>query len=86
MRPRSQQAKPAAMATQAATDWLRAEWQAGRTRPIQERTGLVYHPPDLPLDVVGEEPTRKFLVQAARDWITANREDILARLTHRSAS
>jgi DNA-binding transcriptional ArsR family regulator len=67
------------------TDWLRAEWQAGRTRPIQERTGLVYRPPELPLELARGD-TEAFLVARAREWITANREEILDRLNHRRAS
>lgn len=84
--PRRRPAAPGPLTADAATEWLRAEWHAGRTRPITERTGLAYHPPDLPLDVAGKDAVEQFLRDAARTWITTNRDRILTRLTHRSAS
>lgn len=67
-------------------EWLRSEWQAGRVRPIEERTGLSYVPPDLPLDVTTREQVEAFYLDASREWITAHRDQIIERLTHRSAS
>lgn len=79
-------AQPAALSGDAAEDWLRAEWQAGRVRQVEERTGLRYPVPDLPLGVDGPDAIRTWQITQARDWIAANRELILNRLAHRSAS
>ncbi|TCO64367.1 helix-turn-helix domain-containing protein [Actinocrispum wychmicini] len=67
-------------------EWVRDEWHAGRVKPIEERTGLHYDPPDLPLDVTGRDAVEEFHANACRDWITAHRDMILDRLTARSAS
>jgi hypothetical protein len=75
---------PVEEATLTATEWVRAEWRAGRVKPIEERTGLHYTPPDLPLHVTGDQ-IETFHANACREWITDNRDQIIARLT-RSAS
>jgi hypothetical protein len=67
-----------------ALEWVRAEWQAGRARPIEVRTGLTYTPPDLPLDVSTRQDIEAFHVKAIREWINTNHELIIERL--RSAS
>lgn len=70
----------------AATEWLRGEWNAGRVKAITERTGLLYRPPDIPLQITGAAAVEQYLVTAARQWITDNHQAILARLSHRRAS
>lgn len=73
-------------AAEAATEWVRAEWKAGRVKPIQDRTGLHFPSPDLPLNVTGSAAIEQFYATAAREWIAANHDQIIERLTHRSAS
>jgi hypothetical protein len=69
-----------------ARSWLLAEYEAGRVRPIEQRTGLRYEVPDLPDHVSGKAAAEKFAVDHARDWIKANHETIIERLMARSAS
>lgn len=70
---------------QAAREWLRGEHAAGRVKPIQEKTGLVYREPDLPLEVSGKEAVEAFYLEAVRKWIVDNSEEIMRRLTLREA-
>jgi hypothetical protein len=70
----------------AAAEWLRAEWTAGRVRQVEQRTGLHYPRPDLPANVSGREASERWATDHARQWITANHELIITRLTTRNAS
>lgn len=74
-----------ASSEEAAREWLRAEHAAGRVKPIQERTGLIYRQPDLPLEVSGKEAVEAFYLADVRKWIVANNADIIRRLTLREA-
>lgn len=65
-------------------DWLRGEWSAGRVRHIEERTGLRYPQPDIPLEVAPDQVER-WLTQQCRDWIAANHDLIVQRLGKESA-
>lgn len=69
---------------EAAREWLRGEHAAGRVKPIQEKTGLVYLEPDLPLEVSGDQ-VEAFYLEAVRKWIVDNSTEILRRLTLREA-
>lgn len=62
-------------------EWLKTEWREGRTSEIHRRTGLRYEPPDVPSNVRGLEAETRFHRDSARDWITANHELIIERLT-----
>lgn len=65
------------------TEWLKAEWQAGRVRLVEERTGLHYAQPDLPAGLTEKSAIENWLRNAARQWIADNRDQILTRLTDR---
>lgn len=65
--------------------WLNAEWEAGRVGGIEERTGLRYPQPDLPLDLPQTEIER-WLLDRCRQWMAANRDLIIERLTARSSA
>lgn len=66
--------------------WLKAEWKAGRTRPIMERTGLVCPLAEIPFGVDTPEDRERYLIDHARTWITENRALILERMSLRSVS
>lgn len=70
----------------AAEEWLRGEWKASRVQQIQDRTGLRFQAPDLPLEVSGREAVAQFHQQARRDWIENNTTTIVNRLIARHAS
>lgn len=65
------------------TEWLRGEYRAGRVREVEERTGLRYELPDLPLDVRGADAAAAFYAEQGRKWITDNHDLIMSRLTER---
>lgn len=64
-----------------ASDWVRVEWKAGRVKPIEDRTGLRYTPPDLPMDIAGRDAVEDFHANACREWIAAHHDVIIDRLT-----
>lgn len=71
---------------QAATtpdEWLRECWRTGDTHAVTERTGLIYAgvvwPDEIPTDP--HEKSRIRLAQA-REWIEANHDRIVGRMTH----
>lgn len=68
------------------TDWLRGEWEAGRVKHIEERTGLRYPQPDLPNHIVDRGDIENWLRGQARQWIATNRADITARLQQRTSA
>jgi hypothetical protein len=53
---------------------LREAWKTGDTKPLQ-RFGLVFTPPDLPLDVKTPEAARFFMLAAKRVWIEQLRRE-----------
>lgn len=61
-------------------DWLRGQWDAAKVSAIESATGLRYEQPDLPLDV-DLDGADEFYRQARRDWIEANRGEIVRRIT-----
>jgi hypothetical protein len=65
--------------------WLLGEYNAGRVMPIQQRTGMHYRIPDLPLGISGEHAAEEFLVAKAREWIKANHEELIRRLIARAS-
>lgn len=78
---------PAQLAPAAIEDplgWLRAQWDAGRTGEITERTGIAYERPNLPL-TVGKDDAKAWRRDHVRAWITANRDAILAALTRKAS-
>lgn len=72
-------------ARETARTWLLGEYDAARVMPIQQKTGLRYAPPDLPLDVSGKEAAERFHLDAVRTWIKTNHDVIIDRLTMRAA-
>lgn len=69
----------------AANTWLKDEWRAGRVRNIEQRTGLRYPQPDLPVDIP-QERSEQWLVTRCREWIAANHDVIIDRLVGREES
>jgi DNA-binding transcriptional regulator YhcF (GntR family) len=67
------------------TAWLRREWESGRVRDIEERTGLRYRQPDLPAHLSDKTAIEQWLREQARHWIADNRELITQRLARRTA-
>lgn len=65
------------------TAWLKAEWQAGRVRDIEDRAGLRYRQPDLPAHLSDKADIEQWMREQARAWIAANRELITERLASR---
>lgn len=59
--------------------WIRENWDSGRVKPIEDRTGLSFPMPDIPASVTREQMP-DFLKSARRAWITANKDTILTRL------
>lgn len=66
-------------------DWLKGEWRAGRVGRIEERTGLRYPQPDVPLDVP-PDGVERWQFDQCRNWIAANHDAILERLTARATA
>lgn len=77
--------RPGKLDHTAAKAWLLGEYNAGRVMPIQQRTGMHYPQPDLPLHVTGDQAIEAFLVGKAREWIKANHEELIRRLIARSS-
>jgi hypothetical protein len=69
----------------AAKAWLLDEYNAGRVMPIQQRTGMRFPEPDLPLHISGAKASEEFIVGKAREWIKANHEELIQRLIARAA-
>lgn len=69
----------------AANGWLKDEWRAGRVRNIEGRTGLCYPQPDLPIDLP-QDRTERWLIDRCREWIAANHDQIIDRLTGRESA
>lgn len=69
----------------AAKAWLLAEYEAGRVMPIQQRTGMHYQHPDLPLHISGAKAAEEYQVAKLREWIKANHEELIRRLIARAA-
>ena len=66
------------------TDWLRGEWEAGRVKQVEERTGLHYRQPDLPNHIADRAGIEQWLRDQARKWIADNRTAITERLKQRT--
>jgi hypothetical protein len=47
---------------------LREAWKTGDTRPL-EKFGLVFTPPDLPLDITTVDEAKAFMFKHKREWI-----------------
>jgi hypothetical protein len=62
-------------------DWLRRMWTDGDVAAIEKATGLQYPDPDLPMEVTTPDEAKQFHLKSRREWITANRDEILRRLT-----
>lgn len=69
---------------ESAKAWLLTEYEAGRVMPIQQKTGMHYRQPDLPLDVTGAK-AEEFLIAKAREWIKANHEELIRRMIARAS-
>lgn len=54
---------------------LRDAWTTGDTKPLQ-KFGLVFTPPDLPLDVTTPADARAYMVRAKREWISTIRKEM----------
>jgi hypothetical protein len=54
---------------------LREAWTTGDTKPLQ-RFGLVFTPPDLPLDVTTPGDARFYMLRAKRAWIEQLRKEL----------
>lgn len=68
------------------TTWIRGEWDAGRVKVIEERTGLRYRQPDLPNHISERDDIERWLRDQARQWIADNRAEIVERLTQRTSA
>lgn len=66
--------------------WLRTEWEAGRVKVIEERTGLRYAQPNLPNHLADRDEIERWLRDQARQWITDNRSLITDRLKQRTSA
>lgn len=66
-------------------EWLKGEWRSGRVRDIEERTGLRYPQPDLPMDLP-QDGTERWLIERCREWIATNHDLIVERLSARSTA
>lgn len=66
------------------TDWIRGEWESGRVKIIEERTGLHYRQPDLPNHIADRDGIELWLRDQARQWIATNRSLITERLKQRT--
>lgn len=66
------------------TDWLRGEWDVGRVKHIEERTGLRYRQPDLPNHIADREAIETWFRDQARAWIADHRAEITDRLKQRT--
>lgn len=67
-------------------EWLNDEWRAGRTREVEQRTGLRYQLPDLPVDLRGADAAAEFYADRARAWITEHRDEIFTRITRKASA
>lgn len=65
------------------TAWLKAEWQAGRVREIEQRTGLHYRQPDIPAGLATSSDIEAWLLAQSRKWIADNHKLITDRLASR---
>ncbi|MBJ8342802.1 hypothetical protein JGU71_28320 [Antrihabitans sp. YC3-6] len=63
-------------------DWLRDCWTNHNTIAITDRCGLEFYNPDIPEDVAD---VKAFTLQARRDWIKTNHDEIVARILKREA-
>jgi hypothetical protein len=68
-----------------AKEWLLGEYNAGRVMPIQQRTGMRFPEPDLPLHISGAKASEEFVVGKIREWIKANHEELIRRMIARAS-
>lgn len=68
-----------------AMDWIRDCYREGSTKPIEERTGMKYPAPPLPMDLTRDE-ARAWRLKSKRDWINNNHNEILRRVTMKAVS
>lgn len=77
----SDDAVPVVRTEAEATEWLREQWRAADVAAVEAVAGLAYETPDLPLDVEGRTQVDVFFREHRQQWITANHNAIITRLT-----
>lgn len=73
-------ARPAS-SPDAVQDWLRAQWQAGNVKAVEERSGLRYVPGRPPDDITTGAGMREWNLRHRRDWIAEHHTDAVAAIT-----
>lgn len=67
----------------AVQDWLRAQWQAGNVKAVEERSGIRYSPGRPPDDITTGAGMREWNLQHRRDWINAHHAEAAAAIAGR---
>lgn len=75
------EASPVGFGRDAAAEWVRGEWKLAKVRAIEERANMRYSMPDLPNSCVTKDDVVAFHANARREWIAANHDEIVRRLT-----
>ncbi|MEV8610091.1 hypothetical protein AB0383_19565 [Amycolatopsis sp. NPDC051373] len=67
-------------------EWLRRLWHDADVEPIEKATRIRYQRPNLPDDISDRDAVAQFFRDHKREWITAHREEILARIATKDAA